>query len=201
MRYLILGFLLVLALIAVAIMSVDTAAAHGRTICRGGNDGDWFSLVTGARSCVRTRARRHRPDYHYDHGRHGYIHHRGPRVHGYYRYDDEGYGRRERECHALVTVKGAEAMTQDGALKLVKRAWRATVRADHGEVYIDLNNAKDRFGDKGAEYRCWRSSTNETSIGKLGEYLPGAYRKRCQVWARPCMGARFKDKEDRDDND
>jgi hypothetical protein len=201
MRYLIILLGAVLALLA--IMSVDPAAAQRhRTICRGGNDADWFSVVTGARSCVRVRPRHHRPRYYYDDGRHGSVHYHGrPQVRGYVRYDDEGYSRRERQCQHLVTVKGSEALTEDGALKIAKRMWRLTVRSDFGEIYQDLNHARDRFGDQGAEYRCWRSSTNESALGKLGEFLPGGYRKRCQVWAVPCLGKRFKVKDDKDDMD
>jgi hypothetical protein len=200
----------------------DADAHKRREVCRGGNDSDWSALIGSGSTCVRRH--RHRPRYydhghHYDHhgrGRHYTVEHfrvRDPRAEDVERYgrsrgrvyDYEerlhGYGRHERECQPLVTVKGAEAQTEDGALKVAKRAWRATVRADYGEVYQDLNEARDRFRQKGAEYRCWRSSTNETAIGKIGEFFPGAYRKRCQIWAVPCMGKRFKLESDQDDRE
>ncbi|HJZ31583.1 MAG TPA: hypothetical protein VKF35_10780 [Hyphomicrobiaceae bacterium] len=111
----------------------------------------------------------------------------------YSRYDR--YERYERECLHLVTAKGTEAQTENGALVSAKRAWRAWVRSDHGERYQDLDAAKN------GEYRCWRSSTNESTIGKVGEFLTGQYRKRCQVWATPCLGERHTLDGDKDDRE
>src|SRR5262245_36490508 len=108
------------------------------------------------------------------------------------------YGRSdryERQCLHLVTAKGTEAQTENGALVSAKRAWRAWVRSDHGERYQDLDAAKN------GEYRCWRSSTNESTIGKVGEFLTGQYRKRCQVWAVPCLGERHTLDGDKDDRE
>jgi hypothetical protein len=115
-------------------------------------------------------------------------------------YDDrrDRYGRHERyerQCLHLVTTKGTEAQTENGALISAKRAWRAWVRSDHGERYQDLDSAKN------GEYRCWRSSTNESTIGKVGEFLTGQYRKRCQVWAVPCLGERHTLDGDKDDRE
>jgi hypothetical protein len=104
-------------------------------------------------------------------------------------------GRYERQCLYLITTKGAEAQTENGALISAKRAWRASVRADFGERYQDLNNAKR------GEYRCWRSSTNESALGRAGEWLTGQYRKRCQVWATPCLGERQTLEGDQDDKE
>jgi len=109
-----------------------------------------------------------------------------------YRRDD---GRYERQCLYMITNKGAEAQTENGALISAKRAWRANVRADYGERYQDLNQARR------AEYRCWRSSTNESAIGRAGEWLTGQYRKRCQVWAVPCLGERQRLERDDDDKE
>jgi hypothetical protein len=108
------------------------------------------------------------------------------------------YGRSdryERQCLHMVTAKGTEAQTENGALVSAKRAWRAWVRSDHGERYQDLDAAKN------GEYRCWRSSTNESTIGKVGEFLTGQYRKRCQVWAVPCLGERHTLDGDKDDRE
>jgi hypothetical protein len=108
------------------------------------------------------------------------------------------YGRHdryERQCLHMVTAKGTEAQTENGALVSAKRAWRAWVRSDHGERYQDLDSAKN------GEYRCWRSSTNESTIGKVGEFLTGQYRKRCQVWAVPCLGERHTLDGDKDDSE
>jgi hypothetical protein len=105
------------------------------------------------------------------------------------------YDRFERVCLNVVTVKGTEAQTENGALISAKRAWRASVRSDFGERYQDLDHAKD------AEYRCWRSSTNESVLGRAGEWLTGQYRKRCQVWAIPCLGDRQKLEGDKDDRE
>ncbi len=104
-------------------------------------------------------------------------------------------GRYERQCLYLITTKGAEAQTENGALISAKRAWRASVRADFGERYQDLNNSRR------AEYRCWRSSTNESALGRAGEWLTGQYRKRCQVWAVPCLGDRQRLEGDEDDKE
>jgi hypothetical protein len=95
----------------------------------------------------------------------------------------------------MVTAKGTEAQTENGALISAKRAWRAWVRSDHGERYQDLDSAKN------GEYRCWRSSTNESTLGKVGEFLTGQYRKRCQVWAVPCLGERHTLDGDKDDRE
>src|SRR5262245_8932185 len=116
------------------------------------------------------------------------------------RYDRDRYGRYdrdrfERQCLHLVTAKGTEAQTENGALVSAKRAWRAWVRSDFGERYQDLDAAKN------GEYRCWRSSTNESTIGKVGEFLTGQYRKRCQVWAVPCLGERHTLDGDKDDRE
>jgi hypothetical protein len=105
------------------------------------------------------------------------------------------YDRYERQCLHMVTAKGTEAQTENGALVSAKRAWRAWVRSDHGERYQDLDAAKN------GEYRCWRSSTNESTIGKVGEFLTGQYRKRCQVWAVPCLGERHTLDGDKDDRE
>jgi hypothetical protein len=116
----------------------------------------------------------------------------------YDRRDRDRYGRydrHERQCLYVVTAKGTEAQTENGALISAKRAWRAWVRSDHGERYQDLDSAKN------GEYRCWRSSTNESTIGKVGEFLTGQYRKRCQVWAVPCLGDRHTLDGDKDDRE
>jgi hypothetical protein len=124
---------------------------------------------------------------------------RGDRDRDYYdRRDRDRYGRYdryERQCLYMVTAKGTEAQTENGALISAKRAWRAWVRSDHGERYQDLDGAKN------GEYRCWRSSTNESTIGKVGEFLTGQYRKRCQVWAVPCLGERHTLDGDKDDRE
>lgn len=104
-------------------------------------------------------------------------------------------GRYERQCLFMITTKGAEAQTENGALISAKRAWRASVRADYGERYQDLNHSRR------AEYRCWRSSTNESALGRAGEWLTGQYRKRCQVWAVPCLGERQRLESDQDDKE
>jgi hypothetical protein len=121
------------------------------------------------------------------------------------RYWDGGYEGRyegkyadrffERQCLHMVTVKGTEAQTETGALITAKRAWRANVRSDFGERYQDLDNAKH------GEYRCWRSSTNESVLGRASEWVTGQYRKRCQVWAVPCLGERQKLEGDKDDRE
>ena len=105
------------------------------------------------------------------------------------------YGRYERQCLFMVTAKGSEAQTENGALIAAKRAWRAWVRSDHGERYQELDESKN------AEYRCWRSSTNESAVGKAAELVLGQYRKRCQIWAIPCLGERHTLDGDKDDRE
>lgn len=153
----------------------------------------------------------HRPHYEQKYHGHGYQHRpyyardherwRDDKYDRYYdgRYDGSRYGRYdsryERQCLRMITTKGSEAQTENGALISAKRAWRAWVRADYGERYQDLDHARH------AEYRCWRSSTNESVLGRAGEWLTGQYRKRCQVWAVPCLGDRQKLEGDKDDRE
>ena len=112
-------------------------------------------------------------------------------------YSERGdrYGRYERQCLYMVTAKGSESQTENGALVSAKRAWRAWVRSDHGERYQELDSAKN------GEYRCWRSSTNESIVGKATELVLGQYRKRCQIWAVPCLGERHTLDGDKDDRE
>ncbi len=116
------------------------------------------------------------------------------RSYGYY-HDRRHDGRYERQCLHIITAKGTEAQTENGALISAKRAWRAWVRSDFGERYQDLEHAKR------GEYRCWRSSTNESALGRAGEFLTGQFRKRCQIWAVPCLGDRQKLEGDKDDRE
>lgn len=138
-------------------------------------------------------------DYDRDYRDRGDYRDRDYRERDYYdRRDRDRYGRYdrfERQCLHLVTAKGTEAQTENGALVSAKRAWRAWVRSDYGERYQDLDSAKN------GEYRCWRSSTNESTLGKVGEFLTGQYRKRCQVWAIPCLGDRHTLDGDKDDRE
>jgi hypothetical protein len=120
---------------------------------------------------------------------------RGDRDYRDYSERRDRFGRYERQCLFMVTAKGTEAQTENGALIAAKRAWRAWVRSDHGERYQELDEAKN------GEYRCWRSSTNESTLGKVGEFLTGQYRKRCQVWAVPCLGDRHTLDGDKDDRE
>lgn len=100
----------------------------------------------------------------------------------------------------ILTVKGGAANTETGAMNQTKRAIRALVRADHGEVYQDLAFAKQ------LTYRCWRASTNESVLGSGAERVGAAfgfdtYQKRCQIWLNPCMPPRvpLEIKSDKDE--
>ncbi|KAB2919698.1 MAG: hypothetical protein F9K29_05150 [Hyphomicrobiaceae bacterium] len=129
--------------------------------------------------------RRHDDWRRYDDGRRYYGRHQ----------DWQHHSRYERQCLHVITAKGSEAQTENGALISAKRAWRAWVRSDFGERYQDLEFAKR------GEYRCWRSSTNESALGRAGEFLTGQFRKRCQIWAVPCLGERQKLEGDKDDRE
>ena len=83
-------------------------------------------------------------------------------------------------CYGIIAVVGYEAITEETALAEAQRQWAARVRFDYGERYTDLANAQD------VNSVCTRSATNESVIGKVGEFLIGQYRKRCKIWARPC---------------
>jgi hypothetical protein len=200
----------------------DTAAYVGRSLrCDGFEDNRCYRFADPRRRGKPYLQPRTHHHHHADHETR-YVVERRPLVHahehswrerswrerGHYRdrdyrdrddYDHrDRYGRHERyerQCLRLVTAKGTEAQTENGALISAKRAWRAWVRSDHGERYQDLDSAKN------GEYRCWRSSTNESTIGKVGEFLTGQYRKRCQVWAVPCLGERHTLDGDKDDRE
>lgn len=85
-------------------------------------------------------------------------------------------------CLASVRVVGPDAWTQRGAMIKAERLWRSTVKADHGERYMDLRLAR------GLSTSCSRSSTNESTVGKVGERVVGqlAVRDRCEITAVPC---------------
>lgn len=95
---------------------------------------------------------------------------------------------------APVRERGEEHATVNGAKIDAVRRWQATVRADHGERFMDIATAHHIV------YDCHRSSTNESWQGKAAafagrvlERLTGdeedAYKKRCVVVATPCREA------------
>jgi hypothetical protein len=207
----VLGVLILWAILVGGKAQAGWCAQHAtRKVCRAAGEGDAFSMLTGRSCvyravCVRWVRERHWHDHDWrrkdPHWRDVERWDRRREVRGYerrYRDDDDlppHRSRHERECYPFVQVKGSEAQTENGALISAKRAWRAEVRSFPGEMYIDLNNAKR------AAFRCWRSSTNESTLGKAGEFVAGAYRKRCEVRARPCIGDWQKMDDDKDDRE
>lgn len=89
------------------------------------------------------------------------------------RYYAAPYHEPERICAGKVRGVGIQWLTEEGALEKAKDDWRARVRYDLGESYLDLANA-DSF-----EKRCGR-----TSIGEVA----GQVFTRCEIIARPCKG-------------
>jgi hypothetical protein len=89
------------------------------------------------------------------------------------RYYAAPYEVQERICSGKVRGVGSQWLTEDGALEKAKDDWRARVRYDLGESYLDLSNAED------FEKRCGR-----TSIGEVA----GQTFTRCEIIARPCKG-------------
>ncbi len=104
-------------------------------------------------------------------------------------WDEERWERRdpalERGEHCKgspVRVVGELHVTKEGALNAAVRQWQATVRYDEGEKFMDIENAR------GYRWRCDRASTNETTLGKIGETVGAGsgFQKRCVVLATPC---------------
>lgn len=135
----------------------------------------------------------------------GYYERNEPRVYSYYRRerDEERWERRDpgsergvRCKDETVRVVGGAHLTKEGAINDAIRQWQSTVRYDHGERFMDAENAR------GYRWRCDRASTNESTVGKIGEALGrgDGFQKRCVVLARPCMMPVARgDKDDRDD--
>ena len=102
------------------------------------------------------------------------------------------YERDEREaCKDRKRVVGTEHATVEGALAAAKRAWASMVRWDHGEKYMNIDIAN------GYSQRCERSSTNETTAGRVAESIAGAFYSRCEVVASPCVARRVQPENDR----
>lgn len=112
-----------------------------------------------------------------------------PRVYGYERREAEV---ERRHCpHPMLRQVGNQHLTQDGAKKAADDSWAADVRFRHGEVYMDLNNARD------VSYTCSRSSIKEGGVTTLGQSLT-----RCEIRGVPCRAPRTQPlppPEDRDD--
>lgn len=137
------------------------------------------------RSTLRRPRRHQQPYYRYvapSRNHTYYLPERGPRVYSYERRDHRGEPRRnELRCLATKEAKGPEAYTSEGALRVANRAWQSAVRSDHGERYMDVKNAGDY------RWTCYRSSTNESVVGKSLEFLASRTLIRCTVWAKPCQ--------------
>lgn len=116
--------------------------------------------------------------------------HEGPsRVYGYERREVEV---ERRHCpHPMLRQVGNQHLTVDGAKKAADDAWAGDVRFRHGEVFMDLNNARD------VTYTCSRSSIKEGGVTTLGQSLT-----RCEIRGTPCKAPRSQPlppPEDRDE--
>jgi hypothetical protein len=82
----------------------------------------------------------------------------------------------------IVEAVGFEYANVDRALKSTQLVYAATVRMEFGELYQQIEYARD------VRQVCTDASVNDTTIGKLGETMFGdaAVLKRCKIWARPC---------------
>jgi len=109
----------------------------------------------------------------------------GPRVYSYER------RRREegRHCRDVRRATGDQHITVDGAKKAANDAWAGSVRFHHGEMFMDLNNARH------LTYTCSRSSIKEagSSMTTLGQALT-----RCELEAQPCAPDPEREKEGRE---
>jgi hypothetical protein len=190
---------LVLALLLLGVLlGLPTPAEAGycaawgvRRICQSG-DGDVFTAIVGG-SCLRRTYCRY------------WVRDDEPRVYGYVRRDrdeerwerrDPGSERGVRCKDETVRVVGGAHLTKEGAINDAIRQWQSTVRYDYGERFMDAENAR------GYRWRCDRASTNESTVGKIGEALGGGggFQKRCVVLARPCMMPVARgDKDERED--
>ena len=117
-----------------------------------------------------------------------YEHRRRPEYE-YSRRDDDDrrhdYSRRDggHRCKSkIIEAVGFEYANVDRALKSTQLIYAATVRMEFGELYQQIENARD------VRQVCTDASVNDTAIGKLGETMFGdaAVLKRCKIWARPC---------------
>lgn len=117
----------------------------------------------------------------------------------YHEHDDsERWERRDPSSEKGVSCKtevgpirviGGKHLTQPGAIKDAVGRWESSIGYDYGEKYMSMENAR------GYRWRCDKASTNETTLGRVGENIAGAitggnadaYYKRCVVIALPCM--------------
>lgn len=74
-------------------------------------------------------------------------------------------------CVGRVRGLGTQWIGKEGALNAARKDWMEHVRYDYGEVYIDMDNAREE------ELRCSR-----VSIGEVA----GQVMYRCEIWATPC---------------
>jgi hypothetical protein len=77
----------------------------------------------------------------------------------------------KQSCLSPVRVVGSQWATADGAEESAQKAWAETVRFNHGEAFMQLDQAV------GYQKRCSRSSVGEV----VGQTLI-----RCEVDAAPC---------------
>lgn len=89
-----------------------------------------------------------------------------------------------------ITGTGAEASSEESALKSAERSWGALVRYDHAEKFMDLKYAEHYAS------RCQRSSTGESATAKIVEGITGGTSGilyRCRIWAEPCTAPKTTD--------
>lgn len=81
-------------------------------------------------------------------------------------------------CKAPLAVVGDQYATVDGAKQEADKSWMQTARWQHGERFMDRDNADE------ASYECGRSS-----VGSVA----GQTFTRCRLIARPCRPDRSKE--------
>lgn len=98
-----------------------------------------------------------------------------------------------RRCEQVVEVLSTEHQEEANARNSAIKLWMASVQWRYGGALMDLENAVD------IQWRCSASNAHDTISGRLAEGVGKLVGKegqnvRCQLWARPCSGAREPDR-------
>jgi hypothetical protein len=96
------------------------------------------------------------------------VRQRAPEVRAYVKRED---GKKAPQCLTSMRGVGTQWPTEAGAEDAAKKDWMETVRYDHGEKYMSIEQAQD-----------YRHACSRSSIGDVA----GQVFYRCEVTARPC---------------